>query len=93
MTRPIATAARISTARDAAIDATALASGLGAAGLWLGVLVTQWDRLTAYGALCAESVGLLGHCPLCYPAAALTGLSVALAAVQWRRGRPDGSGT
>jgi hypothetical protein len=86
MTRPNATFARIPSPGNAAIEATALASGLGAAGLWLAVLITQWDRLTAYGALCAESVGFLGHCPLCYPAAALSLLSVAMAGVSLRRG-------
>ena len=85
MTRPTAQSARISSSSVSALEATTLASGLGAAGLWMGLLATQWDRLTAIGVICSESVGLLGHCALCYPAAALTVLTAVLAAASLRR--------
>lgn len=61
-------------------------SGLGAGFLWLWVLILEWPALTA-GPLCAESVGIFGHCPLCYPAAASTALFVAGGLLMARRRR------
>lgn len=53
------------------LEAITLHSGAGAAALWLAVLWQELPRL-AYGPLCSEAQGLLGHCPLCLPAAVLT---------------------
>ncbi len=53
-----------------------LLSGLAAAFLWLWVFMLEASRLSA-GPLCSEATGLLGHCPLCYPAALASGLALA----------------
>lgn len=62
-----------------------LFSALGAALLWTAVLIREWPRLMVQGSICGESVGLLGHCPLCAPAVALTVVTMALAVISWRR--------
>ncbi|MDO9473257.1 MAG: hypothetical protein Q7J28_09375 [Caulobacter sp.] len=58
------------------LEAITLHSGAGAAALWLAVLWQELPKL-AYGPLCSEAQGLLGHCPLCLPAAVLTLISFA----------------
>jgi len=58
-----------------------LHSGLGALVLWSAVLAQAWPRLTALGPICGEPQALLGHCPLCWPAAALTAVAIAGAVV------------
>ena len=60
-------------------------SALGAVALWLGVLVGDWPELTAYGRLCAEAQTVLGHCPLCAPAAVLSAAAFAGAVSLWVR--------
>ena len=40
---------------------------------FLATMLGGW----AYGAICSEAQGLIGHCPLCLPAAALTVISLA----------------
>ncbi|MBX3479105.1 MAG: hypothetical protein KF842_01805 [Caulobacter sp.] len=55
-------------------DRLSLASGLlsiAAGFLWLWVWILQAGGLET-GPLCGEASGLIGHCPLCYPAAAAT---------------------
>lgn len=49
--------------------------GLGAIAAWTQALITEWPRLTAFGPICSEASGFLGlggHCPACYVAAALS---------------------
>lgn len=58
-----------STAR---LELVTLHSAMGAMALWIGVIAREWRQLTTYGGLCGESLALFGHCPLCFPAAALT---------------------
>lgn len=70
--------------RTVRLDQFALHSGLGAVALWLGVLFNEAPRLAAGGAICGETGFFLGHCPLCWPAAALTAVSLA-AIVRLRR--------
>jgi len=67
------------------LEPITLHSAAGASILWLGVVVREWPRLTAFGPICGEAQGLLGHCPLCFPAAALTGLALAGAVALSRR--------
>ncbi|MFZ5670745.1 MAG: hypothetical protein ACOY4K_14745 [Pseudomonadota bacterium] len=65
-----------------------LHSGLGALALWTTVLWTELPKL-AYGPICGDATGLLGHCPLCLPAAVLTLASLAgLATLAGRAGGP-----
>lgn len=64
----------------AQLEIITLHSALGAAALWIGVLIREWPQLTADARLCGEAVALLGHCPLCFPAAALTIVAFAGAA-------------
>lgn len=64
----------------AQLELITLHSALGAAVLWIGVLVREWPELTAFGRLCGEAQTLFGHCPLCFPAAALTIVAFAGAA-------------
>jgi len=52
------------------------ASGLSAVALWAVIGADMWARAQALGPICGER-GLLDHCPLCWPAAALTAISVA----------------
>ena len=53
----------------------------GAGLVWTSVLALAWPRLMLAGQICSHAhQGLLDHCPLCYPAAALTVVGVALAA-------------
>ena len=54
----------------------ALLSGVTAAFLWLWVFMLEASRQSA-GPLCSETTGLLGHCPLCYPATAATVMALA----------------
>lgn len=67
-------------ANTAQLELITLHSALGAAALWIGVIVREWPQLTAYGRICGETVALFGHCPLCFPAAALTIVAFAGAA-------------
>jgi hypothetical protein len=64
---------------EAPMKAIALHSGGGAFALWLAVLWNEAPRL-AYGPICGEAQGLIGHCPLCLPAAVLTVISIVGAA-------------
>ncbi len=57
------------------LETITLHSAGGALALWATVLWNEAPKW-AYGPICGESVGLLGHCPLCYPAAALTLVSL-----------------
>jgi hypothetical protein len=70
--------------RTVRLDQIALHSGLGAGALWLGVLFNAAPRLAAGGTICGEPTFLLGHCPLCWPAAVLTAVSLA-AIIRLRR--------
>lgn len=63
-------------AARAPMEAITLHSGAGAMLLWLAVLWNEAPRW-AYGPICSEATGLLGHCPLCAPAAALSAISLA----------------
>jgi hypothetical protein len=56
------------------LEAITLHSAGGAAALWLAVLWQELPTLV-YGPICSEAQGLLGHCPLCAPAAVLTLIS------------------
>lgn len=67
-----------------ALEQIALHSTLGAIILWSGVLYREWPTLAAGGVLCGEPNGLLGHCALCWPAAALTGIALATLALAAR---------
>ncbi|HRD45019.1 MAG TPA: hypothetical protein PLF78_00900 [Caulobacter sp.] len=66
-------------AARAPMEMITLHSGAGALLLWLAVLWTEAPRW-AYGPICGEATGLLGHCPLCAPAAVLTLVSLTGAA-------------
>lgn len=66
-------------AARAPMETITLHSGAGALALWLAVLWQEAPRW-AYGPICGEASGLLGHCPLCAPAAVLTLISLAGAA-------------
>jgi hypothetical protein len=68
------------------LELITLHSTLGALALWLGVLIREWPQLTAYGVFCGEPQTLFGHCPLCFPAAALTVVAMAGMATLARRG-------
>lgn len=59
------------------LELVTLHATLGALALWLGVLVREWPQLVTWGRLCGEPLSLFGHCPMCWPAAALTVVSVA----------------
>jgi len=72
----------------AQLELITLHSALGAAALWAGVLVREWPQLTSLGRLCGEAQSLFGHCPLCFPAAALT--IVAFAGAATLLGRDEG---
>lgn len=61
-----------------ALEQAALHSTFGAIILWTGVLIREWPLMTAGGVLCGEPEGLLAHCALCWPAAALTGVAFTL---------------
>jgi hypothetical protein len=51
----------------------------GAGLLWAGVLTLAWPRLSLFGQICTQAhQGVLDHCPLCYPAAALTAVGLGL---------------
>jgi hypothetical protein len=55
--------------------------GAGGAMTWAAILIREWPRLMYAGQICGERDGLLGHCLLCAPAAAMTiGAVLALAA-------------
>lgn len=60
-----------------ALAATALASGGGAALLWGKILSDAWPTLFLQGTICGRTEGFLAHCPLCLPAAVLTGIALA----------------
>ena len=64
-------------ASSAQLEQVTLHATLGALALSLGVLVREWPQLDSYGRLCGEPQSLFGHCPLCWPAAALTVVSIA----------------
>lgn len=68
------------------LELVTLHSTFGAIALWVGVLVREWPQLTTYGRLCDEASGILGHCPLCLPAAALTAVSVTGLTMMFGRG-------
>ena len=53
-----------------------LGCGLSAAGLWGTIGADLFARAQALGPICGGR-GLLDHCPLCWPAAALTAFSLA----------------
>lgn len=72
----------------ARLELITLHTALGAAALWIGVVIREWPQLTAYGALCGDAQTLFGHCPLCLPAAALTLVAFGGAATLLGRG-PD----
>ena len=62
-------------AQPASLATTRALLGLGAIAAWTQALITEWPRLTAFGPICSEASGFLGlggHCPACYVAAALT---------------------
>lgn len=67
------------------LEELTLHSAAGASILWLGVVIREWPKLSSIGAICGDSSAFLGHCPLCYPAAALTGLALAGAFALSRR--------
>lgn len=67
-----------------AIDQLALSSTFGAIVLWTGVLASEWFLSPADGVICGEPVALLGHCALCWPAAALTAISAVSLALAFR---------
>jgi len=69
------------------LEQAALHSTLGAIVLWMGVLIREWPVLATGGVMCGEPEGLLGHCALCWPAAALTGLALTLLIMTVRAGR------
>lgn len=62
--------------RGSILRTAALSSGVTAAFLWLWVFMLEASRLSA-GPLCSEATGLVGHCPLCYPAAAASVMALA----------------
>jgi len=69
--------------RGSILRTATLLWGLTAGFLWLWVFMLEASRLAA-GPLCSEASGLLGHCPLCYPAAVASGMALAgWAAVLW----------
>lgn len=68
----------------AVIEQAALHATLGAILLWSGILVREWPILAAGGPLCGEPNSLFGHCPLCWPAAALTGMALTLLIAAFR---------
>jgi len=69
--------------RGSILRTATLLPGLAAGFLWLWVFMLEASRLAA-GPLCSEAAGLLGHCPLCYPAAAASGMTLAgWTAVLW----------
>lgn len=70
-----------------ALEQAALHSTLGGIVLWTGVLIREWPLLTAGGVMCGEPEGLLGHCALCWPAAALSGVALTLLIMAVRAGR------
>ncbi len=75
-------------ANSAQLELVALHATIGALVLWVGVLVREWPQLVTYGRLCGEPQSLFGHCPMCWPAAALTVVSVAgLSLLAARNGR------
>ena len=67
-----------------AIEQGALHATVGAILLWSGVLIRELPQIATGGALCGEPQALFGHCPLCFPAAALTGLAAALLTATFR---------
>jgi hypothetical protein len=75
-------------ANSAQLELVTLHATIGALVLWTGVLVREWPQLVTYGRLCGEPQSLFGHCPMCWPAAALTVVSVAgLSLLAARNGR------
>ena len=75
-------------ANSAQLELVTLHATIGALVLWMGVLVREWPQLVTYGRLCGEPESLFGHCPMCWPAAALTVVSVAgLSLLAARNGR------
>jgi len=66
------------------LEQAALHSTLGAIVLWSGVLIREWPLLAAGGSLCGEPDSVLGHCALCWPAAALTVAALTLMAMTFR---------
>lgn len=66
------------------IEQAAMHSTLGAIVLWSGVLVREWPRMAAGGPLCGEAQALFGHCALCWPAAALSVVALALLVPAYR---------
>ena len=66
------------------LEQAALHSTLGAIVLWSGVLIREWPQLAAGAPLCGEPNSILGHCALCWPAAGLTGLALALLVMTFR---------
>jgi hypothetical protein len=73
-------------AKTPPLETVTLHSGVGALVLWLAVLANEWPRLTALGRICGEPRALLGHCPLCWPAAVLTAVALAGAVLLASRG-------
>lgn len=67
-------------AARAPMETITLHSAAGALALWLAVLWNQAQQASPFGPLCGEASTLAGHCPLCIPAAVLTGVSLAGAA-------------
>lgn len=67
------------------LEELTLHSAAAASALWMGVVIREWPKLSTFGAICGDTGAFLGHCPLCYPAAALTGLALAGAFALSRR--------
>lgn len=67
-----------------AIEQVALNSTFGAIILWTSVLVSEWFLSPAAGFICREPGALLGHCALCWPAAALTVISAVSLSLAFR---------
>lgn len=58
------------------VETITLHSAAGAMALWLAVIWNQ-AQMSPFGPICGEADALLGHCPLCLPAALLTAVSLA----------------
>jgi hypothetical protein len=69
------------------LAALCAASGAAAALLWTKVLADAWPTLFLQGTICGRPEGLFGHCPYCFPAAALTGVALAAGAALLTAGK------
>lgn len=63
-------------AAQAPMETITLHSAAGALALWLAVLWNQ-TQTPLFGPICGDAAAFVGHCPLCVPAALLTGVALA----------------